>query len=145
MRLVLGSGGSYTIQMADGMTYAYGSTLEIKDRNGNCITVTFTGTGDYDTITDTLGRVIYFNYGSYNDLQTITQTWEGMNKVLVTFNYESNYSIYPNFQSGLPCLVSVMVNNYRCFTRLICSTARITASNTILLDRLTGSDAKAPI
>jgi YD repeat-containing protein len=47
---------------------------QIKDRNGNYITVTYVS-GNLSTITDTLGRVINFNYEN-GWLASITQVWD---------------------------------------------------------------------
>lgn len=97
--------GNLVLTTADGMTYTYlgqlpnFSALEIKDRNGNLIIVTYNVYGDYSYITDTLGRVINFNYGFFQDLQTITQTWDGVTKTLVTFSYDNSFAIYPSFQN----------------------------------------------
>jgi YD repeat-containing protein len=50
---------------------------QIKDRNGNYITVNYSAQGQLTTITDTLGRVITFNYDSNANLLSITQAWNG--------------------------------------------------------------------
>jgi YD repeat-containing protein len=47
---------------------------QIKDRNGNYITATYTVAGQINTITDTLGRAITFNYAN-GWLTDITQVW----------------------------------------------------------------------
>ena len=61
------------------MTYAWGygefRCTEIKDRNGNFITVTYDGVSRLDTITDTLGRVLTVNYNTEGLPSSITQTW----------------------------------------------------------------------
>lgn len=51
---------------------------EIKDRNGNFITVAYDSRGHLTTITDTLSRVVSFNYDGLQRLTSITQpshTW----------------------------------------------------------------------
>ena len=50
---------------------------QIKDRNGNYITINYNALGRITTITDTLGRVITFNYDSNSNLISITQAWNG--------------------------------------------------------------------
>jgi YD repeat-containing protein len=50
---------------------------QIKDRNGNYITVNYNALGHITTITDTLGRIIVFNYDSNANLLSITQSWAG--------------------------------------------------------------------
>lgn len=48
---------------------------EIKDRNGNYLTVTYAAFSGIDTIVDTLGRRVKFNYDSSGTLTSITQIW----------------------------------------------------------------------
>lgn len=98
-RLSLNGSGNYVLTTADGTQYIYGDTLEIKDRNGNRITVSYTEFGLINTITDTLGRVITFNYGEFYELLSITQVWNGITKMLAVFHY-ADQAIYTNF-SGL--------------------------------------------
>ncbi len=50
---------------------------QIKDRNGNFITVSYTSFGRIDAVVDTLNRTIKFNYNTDNTLASITQTWTG--------------------------------------------------------------------
>jgi YD repeat-containing protein len=52
---------------------------EIKDRNGNFITIDHDEDGTLRTVTDTLGRVITVNYDSQLYPTSITQTWKGTN------------------------------------------------------------------
>ncbi len=49
---------------------------EIKDRNGNYITVEYTEAGLLETITDTLGREVIVNYDQELYPISITQTWK---------------------------------------------------------------------
>ena len=49
---------------------------EIKDRNGNFITVAYDEFGKLDAVTDTLGRVIDFDYYADGYLKEIRQTWQ---------------------------------------------------------------------
>ncbi|MEA2204181.1 MAG: hypothetical protein QOE77_957 [Blastocatellia bacterium] len=48
---------------------------QIKDRNGNYISVNYDTAGRLDTVVDTLARSIKFNYTT-DGLSTITQTWQ---------------------------------------------------------------------
>ena len=48
---------------------------QIKDRNGNFITVSYNAAGRINTVTDTLNRVITFNYTN-GWLMSITQSWK---------------------------------------------------------------------
>jgi YD repeat-containing protein len=51
--------------------------VEIKDRNGNYITVNNNALGHITSVVDTLGRVINFNYDGNDNLISITQAWNG--------------------------------------------------------------------
>src|SRR5262249_41259902 len=50
---------------------------QIKDRNGNYMSVNYNTQGQLTNITDTLGRLITFNYDSNANLISITQAWSG--------------------------------------------------------------------
>src|SRR5229473_4761599 len=50
---------------------------EIKDRNGNYLTITHNGAGDLSSVTDTLNRTIAVTYDGNGNIQTIDQTWNG--------------------------------------------------------------------
>lgn len=79
---------------------------EIKDRNGNYITINYTN-GRMTSLSDTLGRVVTVNYDSGNYPISITQTWKdanggGSNNLTHTwaaFGY-TNATVSTNF-SGL--------------------------------------------
>ncbi|HKY45819.1 MAG TPA: hypothetical protein VJM50_22195, partial [Pyrinomonadaceae bacterium] len=74
---------------------------KIKDRNGNYISATYNTTnGHILTITDTLGRVIYFDYDGNNNLQAIRQTWAGVPHLWATFEYVEVW-VAPAFGGGL--------------------------------------------
>ena len=68
---------------------------QIKDRNGNYITANYNPFGDPTTVTDTLGRVIIFNYDTNSNLLSITQNWNGTTHTWVTFGWGTH-----NMQSG---------------------------------------------
>jgi YD repeat-containing protein len=72
----------------------------ITDRNGNYLSLGYTTLGsDYDfldTITDTVGRVIKFNYDPYYHLSSITQIWGGATHTWASFDY-SDLTIQTNF------------------------------------------------
>lgn len=61
------------------MTYALKGSeykcTKLKDRNGNFISVTYTTEGQINAITDTVGRVLTFNYED-GWLTSITQVWK---------------------------------------------------------------------
>ena len=79
----------------------------IEDRNGNSLTVNYNGYGDITDITDTLGRVINFNYDGNANLRTITQSWNGQTHTWATF-WLPNVPVQTGF-SGL--VVSGVANN----------------------------------
>jgi len=69
------------LRTTDGTQISYGwfeyewRATQIKDRNGNFVTINNDWRGDIQTITDTLGRVITFNYDGNANLLSITQSW----------------------------------------------------------------------
>jgi YD repeat-containing protein len=75
--------GNLLVRASDGTQLSYGwfnyeyRCTQIKDRNGNFITVNYDWRGHITTITDTLGRVVTFNYDGNANLLSITQTWNG--------------------------------------------------------------------
>ncbi|MGI8733209.1 MAG: RHS repeat domain-containing protein [Pyrinomonadaceae bacterium] len=89
--------GSYLIFRADGAQLRlvlsndeYRCT-EVKDRNGNYLSITYNGGGDILTVIDTLARVISFNYDANANLLSITQTWNGQTHFWATFGYGARY------------------------------------------------------
>ena len=89
LRTTAGTRLSYVWQGSD-----YQCT-EIKDRNGNYITINYTEFGKIDTIVDTLNRTINFNYDSSNYLSSITQTWT-VNGSSQTHTWASFVYLTPN-------------------------------------------------
>ena len=71
---------------------------QVKDRNGNYITVAYDTGGHITSITDTLARSLSFVYVN-NHLQKITQQWNGTEHKWAQFDYAS-LSIQTSF-SGL--------------------------------------------
>jgi len=60
---------------------------QIKDRNGNYITITYNSFGRIDTVIDTLARSIKFNYDASGLLTSITQIWNQGSPNEVTHNW----------------------------------------------------------
>ncbi len=100
-----------TVTTTDGtmMSYAWiGNAFrctQIKDRNGNYITIYNDDYGLLRTVTDTLGRVVTVNYDTDNFPISITQDWKDNNgqgttqtHTYATFNY-GNVTMYPQFNS----------------------------------------------
>ena len=73
---------------------------QIKDANGNFLTVTYTSFGKINSITDTLGRVLNFAYDGYNHVTDITQTWAGQSHLWAHFDY-ADLTINTNFAGGI--------------------------------------------
>jgi RHS repeat-associated protein len=89
------SGSTPIVRTTDGTQFIFGMEVGaewrctmIRDRNGNYISATYDSTtGHILTVTDTLGRVLNFNYNTDNNLHTITQMWGASPHTLVTFVY----------------------------------------------------------
>ncbi|HEV8167806.1 MAG TPA: DUF4214 domain-containing protein, partial [Pyrinomonadaceae bacterium] len=105
------------------------SCTQIKDRNGNYISVGYSALGRITTITDTLGRVINFNYDSNVNLISITQSWNGQpSHQWVSFGWgtrtmQSSFSdpslrgvIGPANGTVLPVITQVALNDTSYFT-----------------------------
>jgi YD repeat-containing protein len=100
-----------TVTTTDGtmMNYAWiGNAYrctQIKDRNGNYITIENDEYGLLKSITDTLGRVINVAYDADNNPLAITQNWKAANgsgaTQLHTYAnfYYTNVAMYPQFNS----------------------------------------------
>src|SRR5262249_8641164 len=78
---------------------------QIKDSNGNYITIAYKNIGDpefyltvIDKVTDTLGREIFFNYDGALHLLNITQNWNGQTYIWAQFDY-GTVNVNPNFGS----------------------------------------------
>lgn len=79
--------------------------VEVMDRNGNYLSISYNSSDLLDTLTDTLGRVLTVNYDSSNYPTSITQTWKGSNgagtdttHTWATFDY-TNVSVSTSFGS----------------------------------------------
>jgi YD repeat-containing protein len=70
--------------------------VQIKDRHGNYITIGYGSFAEITTVTDTLGRLINFNYDGSNHLLSITQNWGGQTHTWATFAYGTQ-TIQTNF------------------------------------------------
>ncbi|HEU0185418.1 MAG TPA: RHS repeat domain-containing protein, partial [Blastocatellia bacterium] len=75
----------WTLLLTDGTAYKFKiptngnnpKCIEVKDRNGNFISVAYTAFERISAVTDALGRVVNFNYDDSNRLISITQNWGG--------------------------------------------------------------------
>lgn len=120
------NGGTLTLKPTDGsqLTYTFYNgqyqCTGIKDRNGNFITVDYYSDGRLRTVTDTLARVITFNYDAYLNLQSITQLWGGVTHQWATFGWgnqtiNTSFSglsiVGPQNNTPIPVLTSVGLDN----------------------------------
>lgn len=102
---VINNGNNLLVRPTDGtrMTFALIDNAwrctEVKDRNGNYLTVAYNSYGDIATITDTMLRVVNFNYDSYANLVSITQSWNGQPRPWATFGWDSKCASFPGQQS----------------------------------------------
>lgn len=78
---------------------------QIKDSNGNYITISYKAIGDpgyplivTDKVIDTLGREIVFHYDENLHLLAIKQSWQGQDFVWAQFEYGTQ-AVNPNFGS----------------------------------------------
>jgi YD repeat-containing protein len=91
-----------TIRSTDGSQMSYTKIenewrcTQVKDRNGNYLTVNYNSIGDITTVVDTLGRTITFNYDGNANLSTITQSWNGTSHTWATFYWDTK-GIQPGF------------------------------------------------
>jgi YD repeat-containing protein len=81
LQLIAGS-NSLLLRTTDGTQMSYSPsvgqewrTTGIEDRNGNVIAVSYAWWGDVQSVADTLGRTITFNYDANENLQSVTQNW----------------------------------------------------------------------
>jgi YD repeat-containing protein len=98
------NGATLLVHSTDGTKLSFSEAngeyrcVEIKDRNGNYITVNYNTLGQITTITDTLSRVITFNYDVYHNLLSITQPWGAQTHQWATFGWTS-HTMHPSFSS----------------------------------------------
>lgn len=102
LQLTDNGNGTLLVRSTDGTQLSYSSTTngyrctQVKDRNGNYLTITNSSAGRMLTITDTLGRVFNFNYDNSNNLTSISQTRGSSQYTWVTFGY-TNLTLQANF------------------------------------------------
>ncbi|MFL6208333.1 MAG: S8 family serine peptidase, partial [Pyrinomonadaceae bacterium] len=112
--------GNLVVRLSDGTQLTFGPAgdtqyhcTQIKDRNGNYISATYytqsPKAGLLNTITDTLGRVVTFNYNTDNNLDTITQSWGGSVPHQWAKFYYGSVLVNPNF-TGLDIYGPVNTN-----------------------------------
>ncbi|MCA1568077.1 MAG: S8 family serine peptidase [Acidobacteria bacterium] len=139
------TGGPALVRTSDGtqLTFVYYTAVneyratQIKDRNGNFITINYGGLnndpalGRVGSVVDTLGRTITFNYNTLGYLETITQAWQRETPAGVVSNethewarfYYGTVTLQPNFPnlnvvaptSAIPVLSRVDLQNKSSF------------------------------
>jgi YD repeat-containing protein len=122
LQLTVNGDNTLTLRTTDGTQISYShysngwQATKVIDRNGNYISITNNTGGDIDHITDTLGRIINFEYDTNANLSAITQLWNGVSHQWATFGWETNLTLQPNFSGvtvvgvpneGLPVLTQV--------------------------------------
>lgn len=106
---LIDNGSSLLLRTTDGKQLSYlvfnneWRCTQIKDRNGNYITVNYDWLGHITTIIDTLARTITFNYDANANLISITQSWT-VNGVAtphtwVSFGWDTK-TIQPSFSGA---------------------------------------------
>ncbi|HTT23525.1 MAG TPA: RHS repeat-associated core domain-containing protein [Candidatus Sulfotelmatobacter sp.] len=84
-----------------GGTGGYVLPIQVKDRNGNYLTINYSGTGqNISSIVDTVGRTVSFSYNGDGTLATISKTGFGGAARTWTFSY-SNITLSYSFASSL--------------------------------------------
>lgn len=109
MQLIEGGNGGLMLRTTDGSQFSYLSLngefrcTEIKDRNGNYITIKYDlingspNPGRVTSVIDTVGRTINFTYDSNYRIQTIEQLRNGQQpQVWASFGY-GDIEVQPNF------------------------------------------------
>jgi len=99
-------GSSLLLRTIDGTQISYGAfangwqATSVEDRNGNVLTIDNYWWGEIHFITDTLGRVLTFNYDGSSNLNSITQSWSGQQQphTWVTFGWSAK-QLHPSFSS----------------------------------------------
>jgi hypothetical protein len=130
------------VRTTDGTQLSYQSfnsewrCTQIKDRNGDYITVNYDWLGHIANVVDTLARTIAFNYDTNNNLLSITQTWT-VNGSPTTHTWASfgwtTKTIQPSFSgvmvvganpSTIPVISQVGLDDGSRWARLLRSTTR---------------------
>lgn len=112
--VVIANGGGWTspsgtllLTSTDGTRIQYScyasdwQATQIQDRNGNYLSINNDWRGDIQTITDTLGRVIYFNSDGNGNLTSITQYTGGGWHTWATFGWTAPLSMGVSTMSGV--------------------------------------------
>jgi YD repeat-containing protein len=105
LQLLAGGDGQLLLRSPDGTQLTYVSVgggyrcTAVKDRNGNYLNVAYNTYGRIASVTDTLGRVVSFNYDANQRLLSITQQRGSVTHAWATFGYAS-LVVHTNFSIG---------------------------------------------
>jgi len=106
------SDGTQTTFALQGGTGGYVLPTQVKDRNGNYITINYTGTGQQiSSIVDTVGRTVSFSYNSDGTLASISKSGFGNASRTWSFSYASltlSYSFASSLTVNAPTSVKVL-------------------------------------
>ena len=94
IRMIDNGASGALVLTPDGTKMTYGPFVnnemkctEVKDRNGNYLTIAYNALGRPTSVVDTLNRTVTFVYDANNYLTSIRQTWEGAAHTWATFTY----------------------------------------------------------
>jgi YD repeat-containing protein len=102
LKLLTGANGQLLLRSPDGTQFTYVSVngeyrcTGVKDADGNYLTATYNTYGRVATMSDTLGRVVKFNYDTNNRLLSLTQQRGATEHAWATFGY-STINVRTNF------------------------------------------------
>jgi YD repeat-containing protein len=116
LQLTEGGGAPQTLLSTDGTRLSFSlmngeyRCTEVKDRNGNYISVAYFADGRINQVIDTLGRAVTFNYDAYQNLISITQPWrretetqpnptQDETHTWATFGYGVPLNLQPSFSN----------------------------------------------
>jgi YD repeat-containing protein len=106
LQLIDNGSGNLLVRTTDGTQLSYARyenewrATQIKDRNGNYLSVSYNGQADITNISDTLGRVLNFNYDGNSNLSSITQNWNGGWHTWASFGWGSPHTMQTSGFSG---------------------------------------------
>jgi len=107
LQLVENSDGTLTLRTTDGTQISYSpyandwQATQIKDRNGNYLTVENDWRGDISVITDTLGRQLHFGTDGNGNLLSIIEWRDGGWQTWATFGWDTPLTMNVSGMSGV--------------------------------------------
>jgi YD repeat-containing protein len=107
LQLTDNGNNTLTLRTTDGTQIKYApyasgwQVTKITDRNGNYLSISNNSSGDIQSLTDTLGRVIQFTYDGYGNLTSINQMWNGVSRPWATFQWGQSLTMNVSGFSGV--------------------------------------------